>query len=110
MALRSRDQRKPRARYAGPYRRGTWGARFWCKLTEAQATEVGRYRSGVVETARKRGPKFRAPYSGYGPPAVGGLIPFKRVPHLRNLAVAGAERQGHVRTGSGTGKNWRRAS
>src|ERR1700730_8824807 len=86
------------------------GGAVWCKITEAQATELGRYRSGVVETARERGPKFRAPYSGYGPPAGGGLIPFKRVPHLRNLAVARAERQGRVRTGSGKGKNWPRAS
>ena len=56
--------------------------RGWGKLEEAQVTEVGRYRSGVVEPEREHGPRFRAPDSGYDPNAVLGLIPFKRVPHL----------------------------
>jgi len=32
---------------------------------KAQVAEVGRFISGAVKPVQKRGPKFRAPYSGY---------------------------------------------
>ena len=37
-------------------------AAIWSKR---QVAEVGRILSGAVETEQKRGPRFRAPYSGY---------------------------------------------
>ena len=59
--------KKPTDRYAVPYRRGTWHhAVTYGKLIYAQVPEVGRQSNGAVEPDRKRGPKFRAPYSGYG--------------------------------------------
>jgi len=55
---------------------------------EAQVVEVGRFVSGAVKPVEKRGPKFRAPYSGYSLRQHSGLIPFKRVLQLRDLASA----------------------
>ena len=49
------------------------------RLTEAQVVEVGRSPSGAVKTKHKRGPKFRAPYSGYGLRQHPRLIPIRRV-------------------------------
>ena len=43
---------------------------------------------GAVEPDVKHGPKFRAPYSGYGLALGAGLIPIKRVSILRDLAAA----------------------
>ena len=71
----------------GPYRRGTWG-RVSGETGYAQVAEVGRKYSGAVKPDEKRGPKFRAPYSGYSLRQHPGLIPIKRVLHLRDLAVA----------------------
>ncbi len=58
------------------------------RLIGAQAGEVGRSVSGAVKPVEKRGPKFRAPYSGYSLRQHSRLIPFKRVPYLRDLAAA----------------------
>ena len=56
---------------------------------EAQVVEVGRSPSGAVKTKHKRGPKFRAPYSGYGlrqhprPIPIRRVLPFARLgPYL----------------------------
>src|ERR1035441_5588637 len=46
---------------------------------DTQGAEVGRLNSGAVKPDEKRGPKFRAPYSGYSLGQHPRLIPFKRV-------------------------------
>jgi hypothetical protein len=64
------------------------GALFWGETGYAQVAEVGREHSGAVKPDEKRGPKFRAPYSGYSLRQHPRLIPIKRVLHMRDLAVA----------------------
>jgi hypothetical protein len=55
-----------RLRSAGPSGRGTWFMwGFRGRLIGAQVAEVGRSLNGAVKTEQKRGPKFRAPSSGY---------------------------------------------
>lgn len=59
-----------------------------CGLTETgktQAAEVGRKYSGAFKPVQKRGPKSRAPNSGYGPAHHPGLIPIRRVPSFVRL-------------------------
>jgi hypothetical protein len=74
-------------RGAGPYARGTWFTGWGRgRLKGAQVAEVGRSPSGAVKAKHKRGPKFRAPYSGYGLRQHPRLIPIRRVLHLRDLA------------------------
>jgi hypothetical protein len=54
------------------------------RLIEAQVVEVGRSLSGAVKTEHKRGPKFRAPYSGYSLRQHPRLIPIRRLlPYAR---------------------------
>src|SRR4030095_15838475 len=50
-----------------------------------QAAEVGRNYSGAFKPDQKRGPKLRAPNSGYGPEHHPGLIPPRRVPSFARL-------------------------
>ena len=95
----------PNARFAGPtvaarsriedgLRPGTSTLAAWrCRpvrgrLIGAQVAEVGRYVSGAVKPVKERGPKFRAPYSGYSRRQHSRLIPFKRILYLRDLADA----------------------
>ena len=74
-------------RGAGPYARGTWFTGWGRgRLKGAQVAEVGRSPSGAVKAKHKRGPKFRAPYSGYGLRQHPRLIPIRRVLDLRDLA------------------------
>jgi hypothetical protein len=75
---------------AGPYRRGTWREPvLWGKLVCAQVAEVGRYVSGAVTSSPIQSivqvPRA-IPYSGYSLRQHPRLIPFKRVPNLRDLA------------------------
>jgi hypothetical protein len=74
----SSQAKRPRA--AIPYGRGTFfHAAVRGKLIVAQVVEVGRFLSGAVETKHKRGPKFRAPYSGYSLRQHPRLIPIRRL-------------------------------
>ena len=57
------------------------------RLIEAQVVEVGRSPSGAVKTKHKRGPKFRAPYSGYGLRQHPRLIPIRRVLPFARLGL-----------------------
>ena len=56
----------------------------WKVLSKA---EVGRDYSGAFNPDKELGPKSLAQNSGYGPEHHAGLIPIKRVPSLRGLAV-----------------------
>jgi len=65
----SGDARDPGIVFDRAHLRSLPGAagRFGGSVIGAQAAEVGRYVSGAVKPVQKRGPEFRAPYSGYQP-------------------------------------------
>ena len=76
------------------------------RLIEAQVVEVGRSLSGAVKTEHKRGPKFRAPYSGYSLRQHPRLIPIRRLlPYARLGLYLSRKDHRHVPTEEAFPKN-----
>lgn len=87
---------------------GCAGRTRWCgpKQTEkARVAEVGRFSSGASESVHQRGPRFRAPYSGYSLKKDFRLIPFKRVLSFARLGrCLSRKRAAHVETDTAIGR------